>query len=38
MTRHLAVPARDWPLPPRVWEIFVFLVLVAVLSIAARHA
>jgi hypothetical protein len=38
MTRPLAVYPRDWPLPHRTWEIFMWLVLIAVLSIAARES
>lgn len=43
MTRSMnraaaAAHARDWPLPHRVWELFVWLVLIAVLSIAARES
>lgn len=38
MTRAAAAHARDWPLPRRVWELFVWLVLVAVLSIASRES
>jgi len=34
----MAAHARDWPLPHTVWEIFMWLVLVAVLSIAARES
>jgi hypothetical protein len=30
--------ARDWPLPDRMWELFVWLIFVAVLSIFAREA
>ena len=30
--------APDWPVPGRLWEGFVFLILVAVLSIVAREA
>lgn len=37
-TRPIATHARDWPLPQRVWELFVWLVLIAVLSIAARES
>lgn len=29
---------RDWPLPASAWEAFMWLVLVAVLSISARQA
>lgn len=38
MTRPIAAHARDWPLPHRVWELFMWLVLIAVLSIAARES
>lgn len=37
MTRH-AVRRRDWPLPADAWDVLVWLVLVALLSISARQA
>lgn len=37
MTRQ-AAHERDWPLPAEVWEVLVWLVLIAVLSMIARQA
>ncbi len=37
MTRQVA-RERDWPLPGEAWEVLVWLVLIAVLSMIARQA